>query len=419
MKRPLLFITLLVVLLPTVSSWEMETREVKDEFGDITSEDDYYIEGSWNDKYTDKYIFFYFEDNSYLNGYMSFGEQGSKSNETYTAIIKMKEQDGTVQTYSCSGKTRSNSSYWNCLISLDIPIVRKMIDVFTRNDSVKIVVTYGKTSETYNYGSVDCSDFFSSPICIKLGHNFDGGVVSTNPTCMTEGTRTFSCLNCGVTQERTIEALGHEFVEKECTRCAAGHKGQAGGVIFYDCDADNEVGNPDGLKSDMCGWRYLEVAPADIVDIDDYFGGCVFGYYRKAVEDNNRYVSGYTKYDPTSCTRTGVGTGKRNTELLVNSMGETAYEDGGNRTTTDYAAKLCDDYTYGGYDDWFLPSISELEVLYTSLVKNGLGGFAEEYWSSSEYSSSPNYSYSYAFSLGNSNVSHRGWYIKVRAIRAF
>ena len=35
----------------------------------------------------------------------------------------------------------------------------------------------------------------------------------------------------------------------------------------------------------------------------------------------------------------------------------------GSNRTEEYAAKLCDDYVYGGYDDWFLPSIEELEAM--------------------------------------------------------
>ena len=151
MKKITLFIIMLIVLFPIFSSWELKTREVKDEFGDVTSKNDYYINGSWNNQYTDKFIFFFVGDNEFHNGYMAFGEQGSKSNETYTATVKIKEQDGTVQSFTCKGETLSNSSYWCCDISIDSSTAKKMIDVFSRNDSVKVSVTYGKSSETYNY----------------------------------------------------------------------------------------------------------------------------------------------------------------------------------------------------------------------------------------------------------------------------
>ena len=44
----------------------------------------------------------------------------------------------------------------------------------------------------------------------------------------------------------------------EKTTYQVGDIGPAGGIIFYDCDADNDMGNPDGLDSSICGWRYLK-----------------------------------------------------------------------------------------------------------------------------------------------------------------
>ena len=87
-----------------------------------------------------------------------------------------------------------------------------------------------------------------------------------------------------------------------------GDIGPAGGFVFYDCDADNDLGNADGLTSSECGWRYLEAAPTDL-------GGVYpFGYYRSS-SGSNLYVG----------TKTAIGTGKANTEALVKAMGESAY----------------------------------------------------------------------------------------------
>ena len=51
------------------------------------------------------------------------------------------------------------------------------------------------------------------------------------------------------------------------------------------------------------------------------------------------------------------------------------------------AAKLCADYVSPtGYDDWYLPTIDELKLIY--LHKGLIGGFKNSgYWSSSEYDS--------------------------------
>ena len=184
-----------------------------------------------------------------------------------------------------------------------------------------------------------------------------------------------------------------------------GDTGPAGGLIFYDCDADNDSGNADGLLSKECGWRYLEAAPADLRVIegkpsvdktdsryesgDKYF---IFGYYRKSADGDNLFVNCKTSYSEKDCTGTAVGTGKKNTELLVKAMGSAAYSYRGLETTSVYAAKLCSDLVYNGFDDWFLPSKDELNLICTNLYAKGLGGFSTAdykydlgiYWSSSE-----------------------------------
>ncbi len=168
-----------------------------------------------------------------------------------------------------------------------------------------------------------------------------------------------------------------------------GGAGPAGGIVFYD----------KGEYSD--GWRYLEAAPSDLrvvagnpsVDKSDPwydFGDelIIFGYYKSSPNDRNLlFVNGLYYYDWRNCTDTKVGAGKMNTELLVKAMGSYAYSSyEGTETTANYAAKLCDDLVYNRFDDWFLPSLEELYLMYDNLHRKGIGGFANNnYWSSSEY----------------------------------
>ena len=198
-----------------------------------------------------------------------------------------------------------------------------------------------------------------------------------------------------------------------------GDIGPAGGCVFYD----------KGEYSD--GWRYLEVSPADLVLIAgapsvDYsdpwydFGDTtfVFGFYRKSPNGDNLYVNDKTSYNENTCTGTEIGTGKKNTELLVNAMGNAAYSDNsGTEQTSAYAAKLCSDLVYNGYDDWFLPSIGELQVMFENLY-----GFEYDYyWSSSEYS----YFAEYAGFAVPGYYSYSDWqdwrdcYFRVCPVRAF
>ena len=172
-----------------------------------------------------------------------------------------------------------------------------------------------------------------------------------------------------------------------------GDRGPAGGWVFYDCDADNDRGNADGLISEECGWRYLEAAPSDIEQ-----GAVAFIQWG----DSGKFG-----------TQTGIGTGTMNTEIIVSKA---------SNSRTPNAATLCNDYTCDGYDDWFLPSKDELHMMYTNLHKAGLGGFAGYngyYWSSSEGSSNSSYAWKQGFSNGTQNIDTRNSGYRVRPVRAF
>ncbi|MCL2097619.1 MAG: Ig-like domain-containing protein [Bacteroidales bacterium] len=110
-------------------------------------------------------------------------------------------------------------------------------------------------------------------------------------------------------------------------------------------------------------------------------------------------------YIETGATATAIGTGKSNTEKIIEKQGAGAY-----------AAQLCDDLVIDDYDDWFLPSQDELNILYVNRI--AIGGFMEAaYWSSSE---SDNYGawYQY-FANGFQSNTRKDSEGRVRAVRAF
>jgi len=122
--------------------------------------------------------------------------------------------------------------------------------------------------------------------------------------------------------------------------------GPAGGYIFYD----------KGSYSN--GWRYLEAAPASS-EFEAEWG-----------------LSGI------NCpgTSTGIGTGKANTATIVRLLN--ANEETGK------AAQICDALSINGFDDWFLPSIDELKLMYQNLHENGYGRFKTRVGSWGDYTSS-------------------------------
>ena len=103
---------------------------------------------------------------------------------------------------------------------------------------------------------------------------------------------------------------------------------------------------------------------------------------------------------------TAIGTGAANTATILSAC-----------STSGIAAKLCHDYTGGGYTDWYLPSQNELNILYTNRVSIGIG-FSGYHWSSTEFSGSSDV---YAWCLYYSTLENTGKNssLPVRAVRSF
>ncbi|MBN2652569.1 MAG: InlB B-repeat-containing protein [Spirochaetales bacterium] len=171
--------------------------------------------------------------------------------------------------------------------------------------------------------------------------------------------------------------------------------GPAGGLIFYI--------NSNAISD---GWKYLEAAPVDTEWDSKWWG------------KNGTEVGG---------TGTGIGTGSANTTVIVDKLNEDPAD-------SDRAAQLCDSLISGGYSDWFLPSVDELDQMCWILHSrrwdgsaqdnpdygsNRVGGFSDDtYWSSSE--NSANFAKTFIFSDGNPNSAGKATAgLRTRAIRAF
>ncbi len=194
-----------------------------------------------------------------------------------------------------------------------------------------------------------------------------------------------------------------------------GDIGPSGGYIFYDdylgYDANNngtiEAHEKNRFGDDLAGKRYLEAAPAN------WYSGSgdprfTFGYNRTPGGSNE-----------TVGTSTGIGTGKANTAALIVAMGDEAYRLVEGTDKAMYAAKASNDYSGGGYSDWFLPSKDELNQIYLNLKKDrDLGGFGNDYyWSSSE--SGGKFGWANRFSSTEQSQNYREYKFLVRPVRAF
>ncbi|MCF0238292.1 MAG: carboxypeptidase regulatory-like domain-containing protein [Sphaerochaetaceae bacterium] len=174
-----------------------------------------------------------------------------------------------------------------------------------------------------------------------------------------------------------------------------GDMGPAGGIIFY-VDGDDEYP----------GWDYLEATT-----MYHGVGAYPFGYYRPN-GTNNTEIGG---------TGTSIGCGKENTRILVEAMGNSTYINNieGNLDLGLYAAKIAWDYKQGEYDDWFLPSKDELNLIYENIYTAGLCSFLKDwYWSSSEAYSSTAWYQTFLYDDGQYH-DYRYYNFCVRPIRAF
>ncbi|MBI9093379.1 MAG: DUF1566 domain-containing protein [Sphaerochaeta sp.] len=155
--------------------------------------------------------------------------------------------------------------------------------------------------------------------------------------------RVFSVMLLLLVLLSSCTSLPESTLEKTYT---VGDTGPANGLIFFD-------------KGEyLDGWRYLEVAPAKTeVTLQ-------WGSFDSLVGDTSPVL----------------GKGKDNTSLIVASQA--------NNGQRDHAAKYCDDLSLNGYDDWYLPSREELDLLFWQLASKDIGEFKKlgfGYWSSSEY----------------------------------
>ena len=140
------------------------------------------------------------------------------------------------------------------------------------------------------------------------------------------------------------------------------------------------------------------------------YDGIQHGIIASTTDQSSGIIWAISDYQSTSVpggTDMGVLTGSSNTNKIIFQNGE----------GTNYAAGLARAYNGGGFTDWYLPSLAELEFLYSN--KNVIGGFrSADYWSSSEHSSDSIHCINFATS-SRSQVNKNNFAKSVRAIRAF
>ncbi len=193
---------------------------------------------------------------------------------------------------------------------------------------------------------------------VKIG---DDGAACTSTN---EGTIRFN------TVTKVFEGCdGTKWVSLVPVQYAIGDTGPAGGIVFYTI-----IGGVHGL----------EAAPLDHVS------GVSWGCFGTSINGADGYA---------------VWTGAQNTADILAGCSDTFA-----------AVRIADAYTLGGYDDWYLPSKDELNLLYQR--RGIVGGFVSEpYWSSTEVSGL--FAEYQNFLNGDQNGTDKDLDFRVRVIRAF
>lgn len=444
MKKTTAIIVILVTAITCAFCAGWELYEEKDDFGDPTGKKEVVLsnqKGTFNSSpagVTNGNLEWEFHSNA-DGAWFILKENGADETlstayyKSDTFTIKVKKDDGNV--VNLQATIGLNGSAYNKVV-LKYPY--NIESIFADNSSPKIVISCDNGNGSYSLGNIDSSGteelFFSGKSILQKMYEAKTHLDYFRVFDELETLDDFSLVYYG---SKIIKFYEESF--------KVNLPGYAGGIIIYDCDADNASGNADGLRSQECGWRYLEAAPADLKIIVDSNGQRVptvdassqgysdystkykfiFGYQTPTVE---YYVNGTTTYNASNCTGTAIGTGESNTKRLVKAMGEKAYKRQGETwTDADYAARLCDVLTFTNdgmtYDDWFLPSKDELSLFLDTAGRyysDWLGKpFAYSYWTSSEYEKEARCAYEYSQYNKGIKESGRDDFCSIRPFRTF
>ncbi len=142
-----------------------------------------------------------------------------------------------------------------------------------------------------------------------------------------------------------------------------------------------------------------------------YVEGEIHGLIAATVNQSAGIIWAKVAYQSTAVpggTDTTLGSGATNTDRIIAQNGV---------DDNTYAAGKARAYDGGGYDDWYLPSLDELTLLYINRVI--IGGFsADYYWSSTEGGVNSAWSKHFTVSSISNQLKDTRW-TYVRAVRSF
>jgi len=127
-------------------------------------------------------------------------------NEDGTVLATQLVNQGENAVYS--GKTPTKTHDTGCHYAFDG--WDKALTNITADTTITAI--YAATEHSYTYSEVDGNSHKAACSCgysKSEGHEWDGGSVSTAPSCTAEGVKTYTCSLCGRTKTEALSATGH------------------------------------------------------------------------------------------------------------------------------------------------------------------------------------------------------------------
>jgi len=252
---------------------------------------------------------------------------------------------------------------------------------------VEATCTVAGTSESGTCTRADCGEDITETIIPALGHKGNWSI-TTSPNFATEadGEETRICTVCSTSEKRI-----YKFYK-------IGDTGPAGGIVYYAAQTSFTLFNH--LPANNKQVHYLEAWTHDEV-------ASAWGDYMTQIENITTFE--YTgSYMPTG---EYTGYGLRDTQRIVAHMN--------GKGITNTAAQRASS-TKGGYSDWFLPSIDELNELYEFYKSKepGYGNLTTSLYLSSSQDGSGS-AWVLNFDNGSFPIVGKHNNFDVRAVRAF
>ncbi len=237
-------------------------------------------------EYTTKYVY---------NGVTysdSYTVKKNVSDHDYETVWKHNKDGHWHKCRYCSGQSERFPHEFN------ISVVTKAPTCVSEGVLTKACVCGETVTETI---PVSAEHRYVNRICIDCGaeepctHKFDGGLITTEPTCKEEGVKTYTCFICGETKEEKVPTNDHHTYEEGTVTVEPTCMGE--GEMTYTCI--------------WCGATHTETI--------DSLKGHIFGEGQIIYEPSCTYT-GYIEY---TCERCGEKKGE-----LIPSLGGHVYDEG-------------------------------------------------------------------------------------------